>query len=228
MKRKIPVLIADPHPVFRKGLRAIIEEDPALMVIAEAVDGQSALAKILEFKPRVAVLDLNILSPDGLTIARAIRDKQLPVEVVFLTTNMDGGVIYAALDIGVKGLVAKDSAANEIVECVKAVEARQRFFSHTLLDYLIARQSRVNDNGRHSSLLDDLTPSERRILRLIADLKINKQIAAELSISVRTVEHHRSNICSKLGISGKNMLLAYALNHKSELYSGFQLNKEEA
>jgi DNA-binding NarL/FixJ family response regulator len=115
--------------------------------------------------------------------------------------------------MGVKGIVVKDGAASEITGCVKAVEAGQSFFSHALIDFLIACRHR----GNESSTLGDLTPSERRILRLISQLKVNKEIAAELSISIRTVEHHRSNICSKLGISGKNMLLAFALTHKAEL-----------
>ena len=131
--------------------------------------------------------------------------------------HKDEALIYATLDLGVKGLVVKDSAANEIIGCIKAVEAGQSFFSHSLLDFLTARRRREGYPGRQPSTLEDLTPSERRIMRMIAQLKINKEIAAELSISVRTVEHHRSNICSKLGISGKNMLLAYALNHKTEL-----------
>src|SRR5262245_22278725 len=217
MEGKIQVLIADDHPIFRKGLRVIIEDDPSLIVVAEAEDGQSALARILESQPHVAVLDINLPPPDGLTIARVIRDKRLPVEVVFLTRHEDEALIYATLDLGVKGLVVKDSAANEITGCVKAVEAGQNFFSHALLDFLLARRRREGRAGNQPSSLEDLTPSERRIMRMIAQLKINKEIAAELSISVRTVEHHRSNICSKLGISGKNMLLAYALTHKSEL-----------
>jgi len=217
MNGKIQVLIADDHLIFRKGLRVIIEDDPSLMVVAEAEDGQSALARILESPPQVAVLDIDIPPPDGLTIASVVRDKQLPVELVFLTHRQDESLIYAILDLGVKGLVVKDSAASEINGCIKAVEAGQSFFSHALLDFLIARRRREGYAGRQSSSLEDLTPSERRIMRLIAQLKINKEIAAELSISVRTVEHHRSNICSKLGISGKNMLLAYALTHKSEL-----------
>jgi DNA-binding NarL/FixJ family response regulator len=218
MEGKIQVLIADDHPIFRKGLGVIIEDDPSLTVIAEAEDGQSALARILESQPHVAVLDINLPPPDGLTIARVIRDRRLPVEVVLLTGHEeDEALIYAILDLGVKGLVVKDSAANEITGCVKAVESGQNFFSHALLDFLIARRRREGRAGNQSSSLEDLTPSERRIMRMIAQLKINKEIAAELSISVRTVEHHRSNICSKLGISGKNMLLAYALTHKSEL-----------
>jgi len=217
MKGKIHVLIADDHPVFRKGLRVIVEDDPSLIVVAEAEDGQSALNRILEFQPHVAVLDINLPPPDGLTIASAIRDRRLPVEVVFLTMHKDESLIYATLDLGVKGLVIKDCAANDIIGCIKAVDVGQSFFSYALLDFLTARRRREGYTAGQPSTLADLTPSERRIMRMIAQLKINKEIAAELSISVRTVEHHRSNICSKLGISGKNMLLAYALTHKSEL-----------
>src|SRR5262245_27828953 len=128
MKGKIPVLIADTHPVFRKGLRVIIEDDPLLTVIAEAEDGQSALARILDSQPRVAVLDVNMSPPDGLTIARVVRDRKLPVELVFLTTEKDEALINATLELGVKGLVVKDSAAYEIIACVKAVEVGNSFF----------------------------------------------------------------------------------------------------
>src|SRR5215813_7621615 len=168
MKGKIHVLIADDHPVFRKGLRVIIEDDPSLIVVAEAQDGQSALARILESQPHVAVLDIDMPPPDGLTIARAIRDRQLPVEVVFLTMHMDEALIYATLDLGVKGLIVKDSAAGEIIGCIKAVEAGQSFFSHALLDFLTARRRREGYTGGQSFFLQDLMFFERRIMRMIA------------------------------------------------------------
>jgi ligand-binding sensor domain-containing protein/DNA-binding CsgD family transcriptional regulator len=123
----------------------------------------------------------------------------------------------AALDLGVRGFVVKDGAANEIVGCIKSVAAGQSFFSPTLSGHLLARRHRADALAEEAPSINDLTASERRVLRLIAESKTNKDIAAELFISVRTVEHHRSNICSKLGLTGKNALLTFALTHKSEL-----------
>ncbi len=194
MNQEIRILIADDHPIFRRGLRMIIESDPALKVVAEADDGAAALASIEALQPDVAVLDMDMPPPDGLAVARRIRERGWPIATVFLTMHKDGAALNAALDAGVRGYVVKDSAANEIIGCIN-----------------------VEEFDRQTPSIKDLTVSERRILRLIADAKSNKEIAETLFISVRTVEHHRSNICGKLGLTGKNALLTFALTHKSEL-----------
>jgi DNA-binding NarL/FixJ family response regulator len=111
----------------------------------------------------------------------------------------------------------KDGAANEIVGCIKAVAAGQSFFSPMLSGHLINRRNQADSLASQSTLLSGLTASERRVLLLISESKTTKEIAEKMFISVRTVEHHRSNICAKLGLTGKNALLTFALTHKSEL-----------
>jgi DNA-binding NarL/FixJ family response regulator len=216
MSQEIRIVIADDHPIFRRGLRTLIEATPLLRVVAEAGDGESALARILELQPDVAVLDVNMPPPDGLAVARTLREQGLAVEAILLTMYHDEGFVNAALDAGVKGLVVKDGAANEIVDCIKAVAGGRNFFSPILSGHLATRRNKTGGLAGRSASLDGLTASERRVLLLVAESMTNKEIAERMFISVRTVEHHRSNICGKLGLAGKNALLSFALTHKSE------------
>lgn len=163
MSSEIKVLIADDHPIFRRGLRAVIESDPALQVVAEVDNGAVALKKIEELEPDVAVLDVNMPQADGLTVAKTIREKHLPIVPVFLTMHADEAIFNAAVDADVKGFVIKDGAANDIVSCIKSVMNGQSFFSSALSQFLL------NRHNAPKSFLDNLTVSERRILRLIAE-----------------------------------------------------------
>jgi len=210
---ELQIIIADDHPIFRRGLRLVIESDPQLKVLGEADNGVAALALIQTQQPQVAVLDMDMPQLDGLGVVRALHQQQLPTAVVFLTMHKDEATFNAVLNAGVKGYVVKDGAANEIVGAIKAVADGHSYFSPVLSSFLLQRSER----GTSVSGLEALSPTERRVLRQIAEAKSNKEIAEVLFISVRTVEHHRSNICAKLGLNGKNALLTYALTHKAEL-----------
>ncbi|HNB72607.1 MAG TPA: response regulator transcription factor [Acidobacteriota bacterium] len=212
---ELHIIIADDHPIFRRGLHMIIEADPRLKVVAEADDGAVALAEVKRLQPHVVVLDMDMPVLDGMGVAREILQQRWPVEIAFLTMHKEELIFNAALDLGVKGYVVKDSAATEIVDCIKAIASGQSFISPVLSGLLLNRVA--PGTASKAPGLSVLTPAERRVLRLIADSKLNTEIAAELFVSVRTVEHHRSNICSKLGLNGKHALLTFALTHKSEI-----------
>lgn len=217
MKKQINVLIADDHPIFRSGLRSMIEADSLLRVVGEAVDGESALACIHELQPDVAVLDIDMPPPDGLAVARQVRKEGLPVETIFLTMHNEEELLNAALDAGVKGFIVKDGAANELTACIKAVAAGKNFISPTLSGHLLKRRSQPDTPAAETSAINVLTAAERHVLLLVSESLTNKEIAEKMFISVRTVEHHRSNICAKLNLIGKNALLSFALTHKSQL-----------
>lgn len=213
MSDEIRILIADDHPIVRKGLRMAVEEDPGLTIVAEAADGETALGLIEKLRPQVAVLDVDMPKLDGFGVAREIHKRQLPVEMIFLTMHAQEDLLREALDLGAKGYILKDSALLEIVAAVRAVAAGQPYLNSALTARLLQRQTPPTKN----TPLDLLTPTERRIVRLIAADKSSKEIGAELSIHYRTVENHRTNICGKLGLEGANALLRFALQNQHGL-----------
>jgi DNA-binding NarL/FixJ family response regulator len=217
MGSAVEILIADDHPIVRQGLRQTVESAAGLKVVAEAGDGREAVAKIKELKPHVAVLDIHMPLLDGFGVARAVREEGLPVGLVFLTFQRDEDVFNAALDLGVKGYVLKESAVSDIVACVRAVADGQHYASPSLTSHLVNRGRRAAALVEERPGLAALTPTERQVLRLIADYKTSKEIAAELFVSPRTVETHRNHICQKLDLHGSHALMKFALAHKSEL-----------
>lgn len=217
MAAEITILIADDHPVFRQGLRQVIEKNTQLHVLAEAEDGATALALIQELKPEVALLDVDMPGQDGIAVARAIREKRLATGVVFLTMHKDEEVFNEAMEAGAAGYVLKESAVTDIIQSIRAVAAGQHFISPQLSSYLLNRKERAASLFKQKPSLDLLTPTERRVLKLLAENKTSREIAAALFVSVRTIENHRANICDKLELRGANALLQFALEHKAAL-----------
>jgi DNA-binding NarL/FixJ family response regulator len=217
MANETSILIADDHPIFRQGLRQLFASVAGMRVVSEVGDGRAALAEIEAHKPDVAVLDVNMPDMDGFAVARIVKDKHLPVELIFLTMYKDEDLFNEAIDLGIKGYVLKDSAVTELIGAVRAVLAGEHFISPSLTKHLVNRRSRASMLERSKPGLKDLTPAERRILPLIANNKTSREIADELFISVRTVENHRANICQKLELHGAHALLKFALENKSQL-----------
>lgn len=217
MNPEIRVLIADDHPVFRAGLRQVIETTAGLKVVAEAGDGAMALERVREHRPDVAVLDVDMPGLDGFEVVRAIRQEKLLVEVVFLTMHKDEDIFNEAMNMEVRGYVVKDSAVTDIVASIRAVFAGQPFISPALSAFLLNRTQRAARLVQEKPGLNQLTPTERRILRLLADNKTSREIAKEMYVSHRTIENHRANICQKLGLHGTNALFKFAIEHKSQL-----------
>ena len=214
MDQRTRILIADDHPIFRSGLRQVIESDERMSVVAEAEDGASALKLIREHKPDIVVLDINMPGVTGFQVAEAMRTENLSSEVVLLTMHSEEAMFTKALSLGVRGYVLKDSATTDIVNCLHAVRKGENYTSAELTKYLFKRAT-----GQSPPVegLDSLTPTERRVLALIAEYLTSREIADKLGVSVRTIENHRNTICAKLDVHGSHALMKFALQHQGEL-----------
>lgn len=215
MTEPITVVIADDHPVFRQGLMDVLRGDAAFRVVGQAADGEAALELIRRQRPRIALLDLEMPRASGLAVAETVRREGLGTEVVILTMYRDTGMFRRALDVGAKGYVLKDSAATDIAACLNLVAAGRAYISPALSSELLDR--RAAQPVAELAAIAELTPAERRVLRLIAQSRTSVEIARSLGSSAKTIENHRSHICRKLGLHGPQALLRFALEHRTLL-----------
>lgn len=213
----ITVLIADDHPIFRKGLREVIAAAPSLRLVAEVAEGLAAWEQMRRLQPAVAVLDFEMPGLDGLQVALKARQAALPVALVMLTMHQEEDLFNHAMDAGFLGYLLKENAAEDLLHCVRSVASGRAFISPILSDFLLRRSARAQALRRAKPSLQDLSPTERRILQLIAVDLTSKEIADRLEISVRTVDNHRFHICEKLDLHGSHSLLKFAYDHKSSL-----------
>ena len=217
MNDTVKIVIADDHPIVRQGLRQMIEADRNLTVVGEASDGETALQLIETHQPDVAVLDIDMPRIGGFDVVRQLERKKIQVKIIFLTMHTEEEIFQTAMDLGVGGYVLKDSAPNDIVAGIKSIAAGKPFISPAMSALLLNRRRRTQKLESGKPGLDLLTPTERRILKLIAEDKTSREIGAELFISHRTVHAHRANILQKLNLSGNLALVKFAITHKSSL-----------
>lgn len=209
--------MADDHPIVRQGLRQMIEADKGLSITAEAADGRTALELIEEHQPTVAILDIDMPEMDGFAVVRELQKRRIAVEIVFLTMHSEEEIFQAAMDLGVRGYVLKDSAISDIVAAIKSAARNRPFLSPALSALLLNRRRRHEELESEKPGLHLLTTTERRVLKLIAENKTSKEIADELFVSHRTIETHRANISRKLDLRGSLALVKFAVAHKSDL-----------
>ena len=217
MKTKTRILIIDDHPVFRRGLREIIEESSGFKIVGEASDGVMALNLFDELKPDISIMDIDMPQMNGLETVRALLARGTPTNIIFLTMYNDEDMFNAAMDLGVKAYVLKENAASDILTALESVASGQQFVSTSMSAIGKKRADRVRDLLLSKPQIADLTVAERRILKLIAEDFTSKEIADRLKISTKTIENHRQNICSKLKLYGSHSLLKFAFEHKSHL-----------
>ena len=210
MTDSIDVLIAEDHPIFRRGLMDIINSDPYMSVVANLSNGINVTTVAKNCSPDIIVLDIDMPVKSGLEVATELQTEKNPAKVIFLTSNSSYEVFSRAIAAGAKGYVLKDNAIEDTVNCIRLVAQGKMYVSPSLTGYLI-NDYKAPKSDSPDSLRDKLTPSEFKILNLIAEHKTSKVISEELFISPKTVENHRTNISKKLGISGTNGLLKFVL-----------------
>lgn len=210
---KYTVLLADDHPITRKGIKDVLSDEKKLQVKWEAKDGKAALELIEAHQPNLAILDIDMPGLNGLEVIAAVQKQKWPVKCIILTMYDRESMFRKALDLGALGYVMKDSAVLDIAEAALHVLDGRHYISPALSGFLINQEN----EQKEKSGLDSLTPSELKILKLISQNQTTQTIAESLFISARTVDTHRSNICTKLGLKGTNSLVRFAFENKELL-----------
>ena len=208
MKKTIRLLLADDHPVVRKGIRSCLSRQNSIDIVDEASDGEEALAKIRQLKPDVVLMDIDMPRMSGLTVTEQLR-KELPeVKVLILSMHADSAYVMRILQSGARGYVLKEASPDELAKAIETVYAGQTFFSPEVAR--IALNRFVEGSGQTPE--NQLTSREEQVLIQIAEGLSNKEIACRLNLGVRTVETHRERIMRKLDIHSVAGLTKYALS----------------
>jgi DNA-binding NarL/FixJ family response regulator len=207
----ISVLVADDHGIVREGLRRLLDSESDLSVAAEAADGRQVLEEVERHRPDVVVLDITMPRLGGLETLERLRAKQPQVKVILLSVHSDPPFIQSAISLGADGYVLKNGRAAEIVTAIRAVVKGGSYFS-PLVAREIVEQLR-SPRGAGSEPFSILSTREREVLHLIAEGLSAKEIAADLKISSKTVEAHRTSLMRKVGVRKATELVRYAVRH---------------
>jgi DNA-binding NarL/FixJ family response regulator len=208
------VLIADDHPIFRRGVRHLVEQYPGMTVVAEANDGLSAIRQISLHAPGIAIVDLFMPNVDGLGVVEWVQENAPDTLCIVLTMQTDEALIERALALGARGYLFKEDAYDELQHCLEAVTAGHTYTSPSLASPAVL-QSPID--SAIIARLETLTQTQLTLLQLLAEFKTSKEIADTMHISHRTVQNHRLNICAALDIAGSGKLLEFAVRHEAEI-----------
>lgn len=206
------VLLADDHGVLRAGLRSLLAGEPEFEVVGEAGDGAAAVRLAASLHPDIVLLDISMPGPGGVEVAKQILERSPATRILILTVHEDASLLKGALRVGVAGYIVKRAVQSELINALHAV-ANGEMYIHPSMTRSLVRLS----GPAHGGILPreiELTRRELDVLRLVAQGHTNRQVAEELGIGVRTVETHRSNLMSKLGLETRIDLVRYALDHK--------------
>ena len=208
------VLLADDHGIVRRGLRSLIESQPDIEVVAEAVDGLEAIRLCEEHLPTIVILDIAMPKLNGIEVAERVQKLQRPPSVIILSMHADESYIIRALAAGARAYLLKDATDEDLIPALRAVAAGKPFFSPIVTavlieDYVRQLQARGLTDSYHL-----LTDREREVLQLLAEGRSNKEVATLLNLGVSTVETHRANLMQKLNLHNTAEIVLYAVRKR--------------
>jgi DNA-binding NarL/FixJ family response regulator len=203
MSRKITVLLADDHPLVRRGFRRLLEDDADIAVVGEASDGDEAIRLAARLRPSVVVMDCAMPKTNGLVATRAILARFPNIAILMLSMHAEDTLVRQALDAGARGYVLKSALDLDLATAVRRVAGGEHVLDANLADTGTLKGERA----------EGLTPREMEVLQLICRGRSNRNIASELKLSVNTVAVHRANIMNALGVHKTAELVVYAIQH---------------
>lgn len=212
----IKIMLADDHVLIREGIKQLLEFDGTMKVIEQASDGEECLEKLKKVKPDILLLDINMPNFNGIETLDEIKKKNLPVKVLMLTVHSEVEYLIKAVDIGADGYILKDSGSEELKKAIHAILDGESYIQSSLIPAL---NSRLMNRDIDKEKIASLTKRECEILIQIASGRFNKEIAATLDITERTVKNHISNIFKKIGVSDRTQAAVFAIrNNLVRLY----------
>ncbi len=211
----IRIVIADDHPIFREGLRRLLEADPAFEVVGEAGDGEQAVAEVASLRPDILLLDLAMPRTNGLQALQHIVELGFPVHSVMLTAAIDSADTVRALQLGARGVVLKESATQLLFKCLHAVMSGEFWVGHERVQDIVQhlRKAGREAQGPVTPAMM-LTRRELQIVAAIVEGASNKDIGQQFGLSEQTVKNHLSHIFDKVGVSNRLELALYVVHHK--------------
>lgn len=212
MSDPIRVLIADDHTIVRSGVRLLLEAEPDIEVVGEALDGSEALTMAESLHPDIILMDIAMPGMDGLEATRRIKDQWPEIEILVLTMHRSDEYFFEMLKQGASGYVLKGADPGELIKAVRVVDRGEVFLYPTMAQKLL--KDYLGLVGRSDNSEPRLSPREEQILRLLAEGYSNKEIAERFVISPSTVYTHRGNLMQKLGLSSRRELIQYARKRK--------------
>ena len=211
-KNAIRVAIADDHPIFRDGVRKLLESEEDIQVVGEVSSGAECPAMLAKLKPDILLLDLRMPDKDGLTLLEEMNFDTMPTRVVVLTATEDDRDVVRAMRLGARGVVLKQSASDLLIKSIRKVAGGEIWLDKRMTAEVMKAFSKSTETGRREKPL--LSDREKEIVQLVAQGFRNREIGEKLFISVQTVKNHLHNIFDKLGVSDRLELALYAIHHR--------------
>lgn len=206
----VKVMLADDHVLMREGIRQLLEFDGSIEVVAEANDGEECIEKLLEIKPEILLLDINMSKKNGIEVLKEIKSKNIDVKVLILTVHESIEYLLKAVELGADGYIMKDSESAELKKAISVIMNGESYIQPNLIPAL---NNRLVARDMDKDKIESLTSRELEVLIQVANGMFNKEIATSLNISERTVKNHISNIFKKIGVFDRTQAAVVAIKN---------------